>query len=195
MDMSTEQSPEMNGMDINQRVDFLEKTLDRIHVMISATDLKLPYIVAIDTAMIAVIVTCAAEVSGVSTMELLGVLLGTAPPLLSLVFVSMVAIPRLKGSGRGASLLYFNAICGMSDSQYTDAVKRVTAEGYIEDLAAQCHINARIASVKYHYLRWSMIVLFFSIPFWAVSLFMVSSLDDRPADSTPTPAPTASAAK
>lgn len=160
-------------MDINQRIDFLEKSLDRIVVMISATDLKLPYIVAIDTAMIGVIAAMSAGRDGLFPAEILALLLGTLPPLLSLVFVALVAIPRTEAPRD--SIIFFMHIQRIPLDEYAAQVREVKAEDYIADLAYQCHSNAAVAATKYRYLKWSLWCLFVSVPLWAIALFVISS--------------------
>ena len=156
-------------MDPHQKVEFLERSLDRLLGWIAAADAKLSTFFAIDTAMLAVLASllprpnCWTLLSGVSA-ALSGALLIT-----SLGMLAAAAFPRTAGPKR--SLVYFGGISDREFGQYWTDVDQITVPRYLNDLAQQCHRNAQIARSKYEWVRRAALALFLGVWPWLVAVF------------------------
>ena len=154
-----------------ERAAFLESNLVRQLAWIAAADSKSPFIFALDTAILGFL----AAVSPKSTDAW-----SAAPAffatftaifgLASLLFLSFAAFPRTKGPKD--SLIYFGDIAQRDTTQFAEAVFRLSHETHLADLAAQCHRNAVVASLKFKWVQRALVALYLSVPPW-VSAFLL----------------------
>lgn len=158
-------------MNSQEQKDFLEKALARLLKLIRAADAKIAPILAIDTAMLGVFIALAGKKLEWTTGSAYVVGLALILLLASLLLLFRAAIPRLKGSRK--SLIFFDSIRRKKLDAYLGEVKALSDEGYIADLAEQCHQNSRIASVKFRYVRLSMFFLFLAVIPWLLAVCML----------------------
>ena len=90
---------------------------------------------------------------------------------ISIIASSITIFPRLKGPRD--SLIYFGSIAKMEKREFKDKFVNRTKTAYLDDLLAQCHINAKILDFKFKVFRISLIVTMVAIIFWSLSLYLL----------------------
>jgi hypothetical protein len=148
-----------------------EKALDRISEWIRATDSKTAPILALDSALTATLVGLAARPGAWTPWTGLWIGLGSALLVASLVMVAFSTSPRLVG--RTPSLIYFGDIAALPVSGYAASVLGRTRADYLNDLIAQCHQNAEIATAKFRWARYATLALIVGVLPWLAAIFFV----------------------
>ncbi len=95
----------------------------------------------------------------------------------SVIFLSFASFPRTEGPK--GSLIYFGGIAQRAADQFRQTMLDLTTEAYLEDLAAQCHRNAEIATRKFAWVQRAMICLYLSVVPWALALWLLYNTPDR----------------
>lgn len=156
-----------------QRVDLLEKLLARLLQLIVATDTKLTYLLAVNTAMVGALAAVTPKPASWTSVTPWSLALAGAPVIASFILQCVAAVPRTKGVTH--SIIFFESIRAVTPKEYLTSVRALTETSYAEDLAEQCHRNSEIASAKYHYVKLSIWMLMAAIPPWAIGVFLVAS--------------------
>jgi hypothetical protein len=151
--------------------EMLEKTLARLLEWIRAAEAKMAPVLAIDTAMLGVLGALTPPVFERSIVSAIVVVVAAVLLLASLLLLFLAAIPRTRGPQ--ASLIFFEAIKRTDCKGYLSAVRALTDDRYIADLAAQCHRNAEICSRKFQLLWCSTWLLFSAVIPWLVGIWLV----------------------
>ena len=148
-----------------------ESSLDRQLEWIRAVDSKTPIIIGLATAMLAV--TGALSPDPKSLTWATGVLMaiGSLPLIGSLCWCAAATFPHTEGPD--GSLIYFGGISKRSSAKYTEAVSTRTTEDYLQDLNAQCHRNAQIATAKYRAVQRAHLWLFIATPVWLIACYLL----------------------
>jgi len=159
----------MAGM--TPEIDLIDRILSRNLSWIAAADSKVAPILAIDTAMLGVL--AALVPSAASWRALPAVLAAISTLLLCGSVLSLIAgtFPRL--SGPKASLVYFGGISNFEREQYVNQLLGSQSADLARDMAQQVHRNGEIAATKYWCVKWAMILLFASLPFWVVAISLL----------------------
>ncbi len=142
-------------------VDFLENSLARILELIRAADSKVPFILAVDTSLLALFGALSTGISDWSFRLVILLIISVAPLLLSLYFTFIAAIPRTHGPKD--SMIFFGSIAQRDIQSYLEDIRNLTEEDYISDLASQCHRNAQIANTKFRFVKLATGSLFVGI--------------------------------
>lgn len=148
-----------------------ERALDRISDWIRAADSKASPVLAIDTAMIATLTALAARPGAWTPLSGDWIALGSTLLLASLLMVAFATAPQL--TGRTRSLIFFGDVASMTAKEYGARIADRVPSAYLDDLNAQCHRNAEIASRKYRWMLWSTLALIGGVAPWLVSVFMI----------------------
>jgi len=148
--------------------DLLDNILSRNLEWVRAADSKAAPFLAIDTAMLGVLVTFSAKMSSWNTPAIVACALTTFLLLISIGYLIAVSFPRL--SGPQNSLIFFGEISKLSLDDYQKNLKKLTQTELDKDFAQQCHRNAEIANTKFKYARNAMLSLYLSVIPWLVSL-------------------------
>ena len=90
---------------------------------------------------------------------------------ISIIASSITIFPRLKGPQN--SLIYFGSIAKMEKGEFKDKFVDRTKTVYLDDLLAQCHVNAKILDFKFRVFRISLSVTMVAIVFWSLSLYLL----------------------
>jgi hypothetical protein len=149
----------------------LELNLERQVESIRASDAKIQLLVPTTTAMIGVLAALMRG-PGPGALKAVYALVGALPLIVALGFMAMTVIPRLRGEG--GSLLFFGGIAGRSADDFRSAMKGLSPEAYLADLADQCHATAGIARDKYRQVRNAYLAFFTALPFWALSIYLLN---------------------
>lgn len=158
---------------MTENIRIAETTLTRLLHWVQVADGKIAPILAIDTSMLAVFAALVPKASEWSVFSAIVALLATLPLGVSLLFLFLASFPRTKGPKR--SLIYFEGIKTCERAKYSQDMKQLTPECYLDDLTEQCHRNAEIVSVKFRYLSVAMVSLFISIIPWLLIVYLLYS--------------------
>lgn len=148
-----------------------EKALDRISDWIRAADSKTAPILAIDTAMIAAIVSLAARQGAWTQWSGVWIILGSGLLFASLLMVAFATSPQLIPVK--PSLIFFGDVASIPPDQYAARVIARNPSDYLADLNAQCHRNSEIAIRRYRWVRYATLALLVGVVPWLVSLFVI----------------------
>lgn len=150
-------------------IEVLENELDRLLQWVRAAESRLTLVLPLSTAMLGALAVSIPTAFSWSTVPAIAVSFAVFFLVLSIVFSALATFPQT--SGPKGSLIYFGGIDSLEREQFIEAVKGVSEEQYIEDLASQCHRNGQIATKKYAWVQKSMGALFLSAGPWAIALF------------------------
>ena len=146
-----------------------ERDLDRLLDWISRYDNRATLLFTLDTAMVG---TLALRMNASVQNEYGALLLLTFTLLgISILGTAFTIFPRLKSPTE--SLLYFGSIAKMEKKNFRDLFKTKTTTEYLDDLLAQCHINAKILDFKFKVFRISLTFTMVAIIFWSLSLYLI----------------------
>jgi len=157
------------------KISLLEKSLDRNIEWIKSSESRLPVVLSLDTAMLAVLAALFPEkIFCEPVFFIIFYGLATSLLLLSILFSSFSTFPRTKGPKK--SLIYFSGILERSADEFKRDIYNLNEEVYINDLISQCYRNAEIANQKYYWIKRSMICLYLSAIPWlfTISVFINS---------------------
>lgn len=156
------------------RITTAQWILERTLAWITAAEVKVGIIVAIDTAMLGGVGASysTSDAAARTSLECLLVTVAATPLAAGLFCAAMAVLPRLSGPAK--SLVFFGRIAETDEAGYVDQVKQFTSDKLLEDLAAQIHRNAEIASDKYAWVRASMWWSFLSVVPWFPTIIILS---------------------
>ena len=164
-------------MEQRQLIAVLEANLTRHLHWIGAADSKAAFAFTMDTAMLGVLAAVAPQTSAAwSIPPAIAASFAAALLLASLLFVSISAFPRTEGPK--GSLIYFGGVSGRDLAKFKGELRALTDDGYLDDLASQCHRNAEIATRKYRWVQRSLLSMYMSVLPWAVALCLLFGRTD-----------------
>ena len=149
--------------------------LDRLLGWVRAAESRLALVLSLSTAMLGVLAALAPTASHWTVGAAVSAAFAAFFLLLSIAFAAFASFPRT--TGPKGSLVYFGGISARDLPQYQEAIKSRTPEADLADLLGQCHRNAQIAERKYSWIQRSMACLFIAALPWAVSLFLLYSVE------------------
>jgi len=152
---------------ISRQETVLQHQLDWIR----AVDSKTPVVIGVATAMLAVTGALSPAPTNVTWITGLLMAAGSVPLLVSIAWSAAATFPQTTGP-RG-SMIFFGGIASMTNTEYAKAVAGRSDVQYLEDVNAQCHRNAQIATAKYKAVRHAMGWLFVSTPVWLASCYLL----------------------
>ena len=159
----------MKNHDYNQnKLNLLESSLARNLSWVAAADSKVSSIFAIDMAMLGVWCALAPKVNEWAVFTAVLSAFAVLALLASIISLALVAFPRLDGPK--GSAVFFGGIAQHSEEAFLKKIKQGISEEILDDLARQTYRNAQIAKEKYSCVRWAMIFMFASVPFWLTSI-------------------------
>ncbi len=156
---------------MNNRIEILEKSLKRLLYWIAGVDSKIPPVIVINTSMLGILATLSSKVRIWTIPLAIFVVLSCIPLIYSLIMLFLTSFPRTKGTKD--SIIFFDGISSMDETDYLNKIKNINDEDYENDLAQQCHINALIATEKFKFLKSSFISLFLSIIPWIIAVYLL----------------------
>jgi len=155
------------------KIAFLEKEIDLLLGWIKAIERRITLILPLSTTMLGALALLAPKPS--EWLVWAGIFSAFAVFFLisSIVCAAISSFPRTDGPK--GSLIFFGGIAKKEKEQYKSEIENLSEGKYIEDLIAQCHINAQIAEKKYSWIQKSMACLFFSSLPWSISVYFFYS--------------------
>jgi hypothetical protein len=142
----------------------------------SRVDAKLSVVLAVDTAMLAVL---AADAPPVKAFSVLIIIFASITILLlgmSIIFLYRGSFPSLKGGH--ASLIYFREIAGRTEHKFIEQFKAQTEEQVVGDLLGQVWRNSEILKIKFDSLKVAFTLLALAIIPWLVSLALFATFNN-----------------
>jgi hypothetical protein len=147
--------------------------LNRVLGFFPRVDSKASVVLAVDTGMLAFLVTHIPRLESLSWWEI-AILFATIVLLgVSLWHLYKEGFPSLKG-GSG-SLIYFREIAARTEAKFIDEFTKQSEPDHVKDLLGQAWRNSEILREKFDHLKWSFVFLALAIPVWAASLFIFAS--------------------
>jgi hypothetical protein len=136
-------------------------------------DAKASAILAINTAMLAVLASNAPAAESMSVFSrilagLTGAMIGG-----SFWFLYRVAFPVIHGGHQ--SLVYFREIAKRTEAAFIDDFLGQTDAARIKDLLGQVWRNSEILKLKFDSLRWAFVLMALAIIPWATAVLLFSS--------------------
>lgn len=156
-----------------ERLKTAQWVLERNLAWISAAEVKVGVIVAIDTSMLGGLGAAFSAAGGAvrTQWEWLFTIAAAVCLGLGLFCAAMAVLPRVTGPAR--SLLFFGRVGYRTGADYIEEFKKVTDAELLEDWAAQIHRNAQIACDKFAWVRKSMCWSFLSVLPWFPAIIML----------------------
>lgn len=159
----------------DEKIDLLDRTLNRILGAISSADAKVAQLFAISTGMLGFEATIIAKIKLFFWYDCVLIVISALPLLFCIFSLFMVLYPRL--SGPSTSVLYFNKIAAVDGDCYKNRIDGLKDGDLFDDYTRQCHRNAEIARDKFNWLRKANISLFIAtIPWLAIVLIGYSGI-------------------
>lgn len=150
------------------KVDLLEKELDRLLQWVRAAESRLALVLPLATAMLGALAVSIPDAFDWTVLSGIAASFSVFFLALSIVFSALATFPRT--TGPKGSLIYFGGIDAVELDQFKKAVSSLTDDEYMNDLSVQCHRNAQIAAKKYMWVQRSMGCLFLAAGPWAMTL-------------------------
>ena len=153
------------------KIDYLEKELARLLDWIKTADTRISLILPLATAMLGAVAALTPSFS--KWTWCIGISIGLSVILLacSLIFISVALFPRTNGPNN--SMIFFGGISSGDLETFRNAVNELESDNYINDLINQCYINAKIASIKFKWVKKSLMFLLFSSIPWFYTIYIL----------------------
>jgi hypothetical protein len=158
-------------MNVDRQVSILESTLARQLAWIAAADAKTGFVFVAATAMLGLLASAAPAYGKWTALGVILSVLATTLLLASLTALVAAVFPRTHGPK--LSIIFFGGIASRDVDAYRSDVQSLDEDAYAEDLIQQCHINAKIASTKYHWVKIASVFLALSVLPWAVTAYVL----------------------
>jgi hypothetical protein len=153
------------------KFDYLEKELARLLDWIKTADTRISLILPLTTAMLGAV--AALTPSFTKWTWCIGISISLAVILLacSLIAISVALFPRTNGPNN--SMIYFGGISSKNLEKFRSDVNDLESDKYKNDLINQCYINAKIASIKFNWVKKSLMFLLFSSIPWFYTIYIL----------------------
>jgi hypothetical protein len=153
------------------KIDYLEKELARLLDWIKTADARISLILPLTTAMFGAIAALTPVYSMWTWCIGLSVSISILLLASSLISISIALFPRTNGPVN--SMIFFGGIQTRTLEQFRDEVDGFDGNKYKSDLINQCFINAKIANIKFKWVKKSLIFLLLaSIP-WFYTIYVL----------------------
>lgn len=153
------------------KIDYLEKELARLLDWIKTADTRISLILPLTTAMLGAIAVLTPVYSKWTWCIGVSVLISVLLLASSLISISIALFPRT--SGPVNSMIFFGGIQARTLERFRDEVDNFDEEKYEIDLTNQCFINAKIANIKFKWVKKSLTFLLVgSIP-WFYTIYVL----------------------
>lgn len=152
------------------RTDVLADTkwaLERQLAWIASAEVKVGVVVSIQVAMLAGLGAAFAATTTKSAWAIGSATMCALFGVVSLACAAMAVYPRVKGPD---SLFFFGKIASHTQVDYVDQFIKASDHALASDLAAQVHVNAKIALRKHEWVSKAMMVAFMSALPWLVAV-------------------------
>ena len=160
--------------DQNELLELFDRILTRNLAWISSADSKIAPILAINTAMLAVIVALIPVSTGWSIATAIFSAITVILLFGSIICLVSASFPRLKGPK--GSYLFFGGIAEHDPESYVNTLMNGITDDLLKDYARQCHRNGQIAQSKFYFIKWAMILLYSSVLPFLIDVLLLYNL-------------------
>lgn len=160
-------------IDHKNRLLTAQWVLERNLAWITAAEVKVGVIVAINTALLGSLGAAfsgSEAVNKTSWAYVFAISAGVAA-IIGVCCAAMTVLPRTTGPEK--SLVFFGRISSLDEAEYVQQFKNATDLELLDDWSAQVHRNAQIATTKYSWVRKSMYWSFLSLVPWLPAIIML----------------------
>lgn len=150
------------------KADYLDKELALLLSWIKATDSRIALVLPLATAMLgtlAAVVNSAAKLEGIGSLVFVG---AASLLVLSIACLAFASFPRTNGPE--GSIIFFGSVAKQSVEAYREAINALDEQRYLNDLIDQCHVNSKIATIKFNWVKRSLALLFMAAPLWFLAI-------------------------
>lgn len=160
--------------EIEQKIEFLEKELDRLLSWVQSVESRMSWVLPLSTAMLGALAVLAPTYAKWTILPAITSAFAVLFLVLSIAFSALSSFPRT--SGPKGSLIYFGGIVSKDLDQYSKAISDLSKKEYFEDLVRQCHRNAQVAERKFTWIQRALGCLFIAAAPWVVSVYLLYSV-------------------
>lgn len=157
-------------MTTEMRLEHAKWILERNLHWISAAEVKVGVVIAVDTAMLGALAAAfsLSDFSKQSSWANLWSAIAAVTLIAAFICSAMAIKPNTKGPD--TSYLFFGKIAKVSGAHYATEFKMASEDAFLSDLIDQIHRNAEIASEKFAWVRHAISWSFISLPIWALAV-------------------------
>jgi hypothetical protein len=156
-------------MDINDKIQFMEKNLARQLDWVRAADSKIAPVIFITTSMLGATVAFLSKSPHLSGLSLFLATVCISSQIYTLFCMVMVNFPRITRYDESA--IFFEGIKFSGFEAFHRKALEMTQDQYFRDLERMCYNNAIIASSKFRYVKRAMVALFITIIPWSILVY------------------------
>ncbi len=159
--------------DHKSRVITAQWVLERNLAWLTAAEVKVGVIVAIDTALLGSLGAAfsSSDSASKTAWAYLFAISASVAAIIGVCCAAMAVLPRTTGPDK--SLVFFGRISSLAEAEYIDQFKNSSDLDLLDDWSAQIHRNAQIATIKYAWVRKSMYWSFFSLIPWLPAIVLL----------------------
>ena len=157
-------------MNVDNKIKQAEINLQRKLEWVGRHDGRTVFVTGIIIAMLGVLASSTSKISTWTLWEYF--IMGLTALLLftSLFFIYRSQYPKTFSAN--TSLNYFGTIAKMKFDEFKQKTKQSTSEEYLDDLLCQVHINSQVLSLKFRFLKISLILLGIAVIPWLISIYL-----------------------
>ena len=148
--------------------EFLERNLDRQLGWVRAAESRIALILPLATALFGSLAVKMKTLDLIVCWKVASVSAAILFIALSFIFAVVGIFPRVNGPKH--SLIFFGGVGSASIESFHKKTREISEDGLKTDLREQIYINARIATLKYKWIKRSMTCLLISLVPWAISV-------------------------
>ncbi|OGS55884.1 MAG: hypothetical protein A3J79_02930 [Elusimicrobia bacterium RIFOXYB2_FULL_62_6] len=158
-------------MEIDEKIDMLEKNLARQLDWIRAADSKVAPIIFLTSSMLGASAAALSRTTSITPLTLTLMLLTVIPLLAALVCIAMASFPHFNPDT--GSIIFFGSVNQAGLSSFERRASEITRDEYFRDLSAMCYNSAHIANLKFRHVKRAMVFLLAGIVPWVTLIYDV----------------------
>lgn len=153
-----------------EKLQILDLIMTKNLMWIGNADSKAAILFGVNSAMLGFLATLVPLPDKFTLTSLLCSIFSGLMLIVSVIFLVLVAFPRLRGPEN--SLIYFGGIAAYKQQEYVDKILKGSNKEFLADFAKQCHRNGEIAKIKYNLVSKSVICTVVALPTWLISIWL-----------------------
>jgi hypothetical protein len=157
-------------MNLTTKIEQAESNLQRKLDWVERHDTRIAFVAGISLAMLGVLATASSSVVLWSSCMYVTFGLAASLNFISLILIYLSQYPKTESLN--SSLIFFGTIATLRCDDFKKKFKEMNEEEYLDDLLSQIHINSKILSGKFNYLKYSLLLLFTAIIPWLVAIYL-----------------------
>lgn len=164
-------SAHIDAVGVDDLIARQEVCLNRQLEWIRAIDSKVPIVIGLATAMLALVGAVSPAPMALSWGTGVLMAIGSLPLVACLWWCAAATFPHTRGPS--GSRIYFRGIAETPYATYAREMCSRSPSDHLADLNTQCHRNAQIAAAKYKAVQLALLSLFAATPIWLVACYLL----------------------